>query len=140
MDAVRRHSQSTWPVSMRPLHAGTQEKMVTREKSKKQHKHTKETNCGREKHRHGPRAGRQPHTSPHTNTPSQCCQSAGKRIRPSTKRRHTPPAVTHQWTRRRSDSSSIHDAATTFPAIPPTMEFNARLKAVIGGASRLQEK
>ncbi|RNC45045.1 hypothetical protein TcCL_NonESM05170 [Trypanosoma cruzi] len=48
--------------------------------------------------------------------------------------------VSSQRATRRSDSSSINDAATTFPAIPPTMEFDARLKAVIGGASRLQEK
>ncbi|RNC35070.1 hypothetical protein TcCL_Unassigned02074 [Trypanosoma cruzi] len=29
MDAVKRHSQSTWPVSMRPLHAETKEEMMT---------------------------------------------------------------------------------------------------------------
>ncbi|ESS58664.1 hypothetical protein TCDM_12377 [Trypanosoma cruzi Dm28c] len=68
MDAVRRHLRSTWPVSMRSLRAGTQEKRVRGKKSKKQHKHTKETNDRREKHRHGPRPGRQLHTSPHTHT------------------------------------------------------------------------
>ncbi|RNC36667.1 hypothetical protein TcCL_Unassigned00325 [Trypanosoma cruzi] len=94
MDAAKRHSQSTWPVSMRPLHAGTQEKMVTREKSKKQHKHTEETNDRREKHRQDPHPGRQLHTSPHRQTPSQCRQSAGERIRPSTQQTHTPPAAT----------------------------------------------
>ncbi|ESS56262.1 hypothetical protein TCDM_12487 [Trypanosoma cruzi Dm28c] len=52
---------------------------------------------------------------------------------------HAEQAIT-QRAARKSDSSSINDAATTFPVIPPTMEFDARLKAVIGGASRLQEK
>ncbi|RNC36530.1 hypothetical protein TcCL_Unassigned00485 [Trypanosoma cruzi] len=104
----------------------------------------------REKHRHGPHTGRRLHTSPHTQTPSQCRQSAGERIRPSTQQAHTPPAatrhgrgeetqrhhrlqfnptangirpqprsqhtaqkeqaITHRATRR-SDSSSIYDAA-----------------------------
>ncbi|RNE95994.1 hypothetical protein TcG_13181 [Trypanosoma cruzi] len=40
MDAVRGHSQSTWPVSMQPLHAVKQEEKITGEKSKKQHKQT----------------------------------------------------------------------------------------------------
>ncbi|ESS62715.1 hypothetical protein TCDM_09586 [Trypanosoma cruzi Dm28c] len=101
MDAVRRHSQSTWPVSMQPLHAGTQEERMTREKGKKQHKtHTEETNNRREKHRQGPRPGRQLHTSPHTHAPSRCRQSAGEKIRPSTQQTHTLPAINHQWTRR----------------------------------------
>ncbi|ESS63247.1 hypothetical protein TCDM_08991 [Trypanosoma cruzi Dm28c] len=39
----------------------------------------------------------------HTHTPSQCCQSAGERIRPSTQQTRAPPAVIHQWARRRSD-------------------------------------
>ncbi|RNC36443.1 hypothetical protein TcCL_Unassigned00575 [Trypanosoma cruzi] len=68
MDAVKRHSRSTWPVSMRPLHAGTQEERMTGEKSKRQHKHTTETKDRREKHRQGPHPGRQLHTSPHTYT------------------------------------------------------------------------
>ncbi|RNC32490.1 exo-alpha-sialidase [Trypanosoma cruzi] len=68
MDAVKRHSQSTWPVSMRPLHAGTQEKRVRGKKARSSTTHTEETNYNREKHRHGPRPGRQLHTSPHTHT------------------------------------------------------------------------
>ncbi|RNC36353.1 hypothetical protein TcCL_Unassigned00695 [Trypanosoma cruzi] len=35
MDAVKRHSQSTWPVSMRPLHAETKEEMMTGRKKAK---------------------------------------------------------------------------------------------------------
>ncbi|KAF5221790.1 hypothetical protein ECC02_005146 [Trypanosoma cruzi] len=31
----------------------------------------------------------------HTHTPSQCCQSAGERIRSSTQQTHTPPAFNH---------------------------------------------
>ncbi|RNC36515.1 exo-alpha-sialidase [Trypanosoma cruzi] len=51
---------------------------------------------------------------------------------------HTEQAITQRATRR-SDSLSIHEAAIKFPEISPTMGFGARLKAVIGGASRLQE-
>ncbi|RNC33806.1 hypothetical protein TcCL_Unassigned03462 [Trypanosoma cruzi] len=36
-----------------------------------------------------------PHQTSHTHTPSQCRQSAGERIRPSTQQTHTPPAATH---------------------------------------------
>ncbi|RNC33869.1 hypothetical protein TcCL_Unassigned03397 [Trypanosoma cruzi] len=46
MDAAKRHSQSTWPVSMPPLHAGTQEKLVRGEKSKKQHNTQKKQTTG----------------------------------------------------------------------------------------------
>ncbi|RNC36911.1 hypothetical protein TcCL_Unassigned00075 [Trypanosoma cruzi] len=68
MDAVKRHLQSTWPVSMPPLHAGTQEEKMTGEEARSSTKHTEETNDKQEKHRHGPRPGRQLHTSPHTLT------------------------------------------------------------------------
>ncbi|RNC35694.1 exo-alpha-sialidase, partial [Trypanosoma cruzi] len=63
-------------------------------------------------------------TPAHTHTDkkkSQCRQSAGERIRPSTQQTHTTPADTHQWTRtRRRDtpppplvqSHSLQDAAT----------------------------
>ncbi|RNC36535.1 hypothetical protein TcCL_Unassigned00491 [Trypanosoma cruzi] len=82
------------------------------ERGKKQEaaQHTKETNYKREKHRHGPHTGRQLHTSPLTQTPSQCRQSAEEKIRPSTQQTHTKRAIT-QSAARRSDPSPIHDAA-----------------------------
>ncbi|ESS62057.1 hypothetical protein TCDM_10300 [Trypanosoma cruzi Dm28c] len=167
------------PVSMRPLHSGAQEERMTGEKTRSS------TNTQKEQ---TPVAGKAPpqpsywpatpHQPSNTLTPSQCRQSAGERIRPSTQQTHTPPAATRhgrgeetqrhrlqfnptangirpqprsqhtthseraitQRATRGSDSSSIHDAATTFPAISPKMGFGARLKAVIGGASRLQEE
>ncbi|RNC35535.1 hypothetical protein TcCL_Unassigned01566 [Trypanosoma cruzi] len=68
MDAVKTHSQSTWPVSMRPLHAGTQEKMMTGEKQEAAQTHGGNKHQSQEKHRHGPRPGRQLHTSHHKRT------------------------------------------------------------------------
>ncbi|ESS62136.1 hypothetical protein TCDM_10238 [Trypanosoma cruzi Dm28c] len=79
-------------------------------------KHTEGTNDRREKHRHGPNTGRQLRTSPHTHTSSQCRQSAGERIRPSTQQTHTPPAVIHQWTRRND----------TPPSSPPVQSHGQR--------------
>ncbi|RNE99925.1 hypothetical protein TcG_12047 [Trypanosoma cruzi] len=105
MDAFRRHSRSTWPVSMRPLHAGTQEEKMTRE-SKKQRKHTrKEQIAGGKSSAKGlALAGNSTPALKHTHTPSQCCQSAGERIRSSTQQTYTPPSATHQWTRKRRDT------------------------------------
>ncbi|RNC45684.1 hypothetical protein TcCL_NonESM04572 [Trypanosoma cruzi] len=176
MDAVKRHSQSTWPVSMRPLHVGTQQERVRGEKQEAAQHTRKEQTTGGKSTAKGINLLATPHQPSHTHTPSQCRQSAGERIRPSTQQTRTPPAVTHQWTRKKRDtpppvqshgqrntatarsqhtthtelaitqratrgsgSSSSHDAATTFPVIPPTMEFDAQLKAVIGGASRQQQ-
>ncbi|RNC36889.1 hypothetical protein TcCL_Unassigned00127, partial [Trypanosoma cruzi] len=117
MDAVKRHSQSTWLVSMRPLHAGTQQERMTGEKARSSTTHTEETKDRRERHRQGPHPGRQLHSSPHTHTPSQCRQSAGERIRPSTQQTHTPPAITHQWKKKRSD---------TPPPPPPVQSLGQR--------------
>ncbi|EAN85624.1 exo-alpha-sialidase [Trypanosoma cruzi] len=58
---------------------------------------------------------------------------------PAANTMHTEQAIT-QRAARKSDSASIHDAATTFPAIPPTMEFDAQPKEVTGGASHPQEE
>ncbi|RNC34215.1 exo-alpha-sialidase [Trypanosoma cruzi] len=52
----------------------------------------------------------------HTQTPSQCRQSAEKKIRPSTQQTHTPPAVIHQWTKRRRDT----------PPAPPVQSHGQR--------------
>ncbi|ESS55744.1 hypothetical protein TCDM_12766 [Trypanosoma cruzi Dm28c] len=76
----------------------------------------------------------------HTATASSSTpRTTGYSHSPAANTTHTEQAITQRATRK-SDSASIHDAATTFPVISPTMEFDARLKAVIGGASRLQEK
>ncbi|ESS55495.1 hypothetical protein TCDM_13026 [Trypanosoma cruzi Dm28c] len=106
MDAVKRHSRSTCPVSKRPLHAGTQEKRVRGGKTRSSTTHTKETNCGREKHRQGPRPGRQLHTSPLTHTDTIAAPSVCGRKDSAlhTTISHKKQAVIHQWTRTRSDT------------------------------------
>ncbi|RNF07598.1 hypothetical protein TcG_10377 [Trypanosoma cruzi] len=156
MDAVKTHLRSKWPVSMPPLHAGTQEERMTREKGKKQY-----NTHGRNKRQAGKAPPRPstwpatPHQPSNTHTasshppgtkrkrespPPPPVQSHGQRdtaTAPHTK--HTKQAITQRATRG-SNSASIHDVATKFPAISPKMGFGARLKAVIGGASRLQEE
>ncbi|RNC51686.1 exo-alpha-sialidase [Trypanosoma cruzi] len=127
MDAVKRHSQSIWPVSMPPLHAGTQEERITGEKSKKQHKHTrKEQTTSRKSTATAlALAGNSTPALTHTHTPSQCCQYAGERIRSSTQQTHTPPAINHQWTRTRSNTpppppAQSHGQRDTATAPQPT--------------------
>ncbi|RNC39230.1 hypothetical protein TcCL_NonESM11450 [Trypanosoma cruzi] len=66
-------------------------------------------------------------------------QSHGQRHTATARCKHTKQAITKRATRR-SDTLSIHDATTTFPAIPPTMGFGARLKAVTCGTSHPQEE
>ncbi|ESS62129.1 hypothetical protein TCDM_10231 [Trypanosoma cruzi Dm28c] len=94
MDAVKKHSQSKWSVSMRPLHAGTQKEKITGEKSKKQHNtRKKQTTGGKSTATALALAGNSTPALKHT--PSQCCQSARKRIRSSAQQTHTPPAITN---------------------------------------------
>ncbi|RNC52943.1 hypothetical protein TcCL_ESM09770 [Trypanosoma cruzi] len=96
MDAVKRHSKSTWPVSMRPLRAGTQEKRMTRGKKQEAAQHTrkKQTTDGESTAAALALAG---NSTPVLNyTPSRCFQSPGERIRPSTQQTHTEPAVTYR--------------------------------------------
>ncbi|ESS62098.1 hypothetical protein TCDM_10264 [Trypanosoma cruzi Dm28c] len=70
--------------------------------------------------------------------PSPPVQSHGQRDTATARSQHTTHSerAISQRATRGSDSASIHDVATKFPAIPSLIEFGARLKSVIGGASR----
>ncbi|RNC35085.1 exo-alpha-sialidase [Trypanosoma cruzi] len=120
MDAVRRHSQSTWPVSMRPLNAGTKEEMMTGKTVRSCTTQKKKRQAEKAPPTPSPWPAT-PHQPSHTHAPSQCRQSAGERIRPSIQKTHTLPAATHRWTRTRRDTAPLppvqsHDQRDTATA------------------------
>ncbi|RNC38596.1 exo-alpha-sialidase, partial [Trypanosoma cruzi] len=117
--------QEALTINMAREHAATPRRNTAGEDDRRKKQKAAQTH-GRNKRQAGkasPRASpwpATPHQPSHIHTPSQCCQSAGERIRPSTQRRKTPPPINHQWKKRRSDtppptpahSHSQRDAAT----------------------------
>ncbi|ESS60787.1 hypothetical protein TCDM_11661 [Trypanosoma cruzi Dm28c] len=96
MDAVKRHSQ----INMAREHAATPRRNTVREdyRRKKQEAaqtHTEGTNTSRRKNTATALALAGNSTPALKHTPSQCCQSARKRIRSSAQQTHTPPAITN---------------------------------------------
>ncbi|ESS54904.1 hypothetical protein TCDM_13673 [Trypanosoma cruzi Dm28c] len=93
MDAVRRHLRSTWPVSMRSLRAGTQEGRVRGKKARSStNTQKKQTTGGKSTATALALAGNSTPALTHTQTPSQCRQSAREKNRPSTQQTQIPPA------------------------------------------------
>ncbi|KAF5216004.1 hypothetical protein ECC02_011270 [Trypanosoma cruzi] len=93
--------QEALTINMAREHAATPRRNTggegDRRKARSSITHTEGTNDRREKHRQRPSPWpATPHQPSHTHKPSQCRQSAGERIRPSTQQTHTPPAIIHQ--------------------------------------------
>ncbi|RNC34079.1 hypothetical protein TcCL_Unassigned03169 [Trypanosoma cruzi] len=121
MDAVRRHSQSTWPVSMRPLHAGTQEERVG---GKKQEAH-KQTADGKSTATASPRP-ETPHQPSHTHHRSAASPWARKDSALHTTISHTPPAVNHRGQEREETHRHRLQFSPTANGIQPQPTANTQ--------------
>ncbi|ESS61082.1 hypothetical protein TCDM_11344 [Trypanosoma cruzi Dm28c] len=122
--------QDALTINMTREHAATPPRKAGREDYRRK-KQAAQTNGRRGKHRHGPRPGRQLHTSPHTHTPSRCRRSADEKIRPSTTNAHTAsshPPMDEDEKRHAATASSSNPRTTGYSHSPADNTQRTRSK------------